>query len=408
MPGRRAISICAGPNGTLSVVLPVYIFPARGYDTGHDREPDVMNRSASPLAALLAIGLLLPCPAASKDATGAEKDPYKARLIAIPFIYYSPETKLAFGGGGVFNFRTGRHKDEARTSSVWAYASYNLARQFNILIKPEIFLQRNNLFVHGNIRYERAPQRFYGVGNDMPSAAVESYTPRILWVQVGLKKRILGRLFVGPQFDFEQTTMEKVESGGILDAGDIIGSRGGVLSGFGLSLDWDTRDTVLFPRKGVYVQFTADTYGAMAGSDFSFNRLVLDYRRYVPVGDERVLAIQAYIFSAGGDVPFHRLALLGGESLLRGYYKGRFRDKGLVAVQAEYRVIVTNRIGIAGFAGLADVFPGFGDFKLEKLKFSVGTGLRYVVNKRDGTRLRLDMAWGQACFGLYLTAKEAF
>ncbi|MCK7482530.1 MAG: hypothetical protein M0C28_39465 [Candidatus Moduliflexus flocculans] len=45
---------------------------------------------------------------------------------------------------------------------------------------------------------------------------------------------------------------------------------------------------------------------------------------------------------------------------------------------------------------------------MEKLKFSVGTGLRYVVNKRDGTTLRLDLAWGRACFGLYLTAKEAF
>ena len=98
----------------------------------------------------------------------------------------------------------------------------------------------------------------------------------------------------------------------------------------------------------------------------------------------------------------------GGESLVRGYYKGRFRDKGLLAVQAEYRQLVTARIGIAAFAALADVFPGFGDFRVERLKYSIGGGLRYVVNKHDGTAVRLDLAWGQACFGLYLTAKEAF
>ena len=93
---------------------------------------------------------------------------------------------------------------------------------------------------------------------------------------------------------------------------------------------------------------------------------------------------------------------------MRGYYKGRFRDKDILAVQAEYRVMVTKRIGVAGFAGLAEVFPGFADFKLNNIKYSVGTGVRYVVNKREGTTLRLDMAWGRASFGLYITAQEAF
>jgi len=368
----------------------------------------MMERSTVPIAALLAICLFWPGPVAAEEDAKTGPDPYKARLIAVPFLYYSPETKLAFGGGGVLNFRAGRNKEQTRTSSVWAYASYNLARQWNVLVKPEIYLQRNNLFVNGNIRYERAPQLFYGVGNDMPSSAEESFTPRIFTVQVGLKRRLSGGLFGGVQFDFEQMTMEKVEPGGILATGDLTGSRGGMISGFGVSLDWDTRDAVLFPRKGIFCQFTADAYGAMAGSDFSFTRLMFDVRRYLPVGVDRVLALQAYLFSAGGDVPFHRLGLLGGESLLRGYYKGRYRDKGLLVVQAEYRALVTKRIGFAGFAGLADVFPGFGDLKLEKIKFSIGTGLRYVVNKRDGTTLRLDMAWGRACFGLYLTAKEAF
>ena len=366
------------------------------------------KRSIVHISTLLAVGLLLPGRAAVADEAAAAPNPYKARLIAIPFIYYSPETKLAFGGGGVLNFRAGRRKEETRTSSVWAFASYNLAKQFQVLIKPEIYLQSNSLFISGNIRYERTPQLFYGVGNDMPSTAEESFTPRIVTVQLGLKRRVLGDFFAGLQYDFEQMTMEKVEPGGILDAGDLTGSRGGMFSGFGVSLDWDTRDAVLFPRRGAFFQFAADTYGAMAGSDFSFTSIKSDFRRYLPVGADRVLALKAYMLSAGGDVPFHRLALLGGESLLRGYYKGRFRDKALLAVQAEYRVLVTKRIGVVGFAGLADVFPGFSEIKIEKIKFSVGSGLRYMVNKRDGTTLRLDMAWGRACFGLYLTAKEAF
>jgi hypothetical protein len=93
---------------------------------------------------------------------------------------------------------------------------------------------------------------------------------------------------------------------------------------------------------------------------------------------------------------------------MRGYYKGRFRDKDILAVQAEYRVMVTKRIGVVGFAGLAGVFPDFSEFDLKAIKYSAGTGVRYMINKREGTTLRMDMAWGKASFGLYFTAQEAF
>ena len=336
------------------------------------------------------------------------KDAFKAHLIAIPFIYYTPETKLAFGGGGVLNFRAGRNKEQTRASSIWAFGAYNLAKQFQVAVKPEIYFERNRFFLRGILLFERTPQKFFGIGNDMPPSALESYTPRIVTVQVGVKKKLLGHFFAGLQYEFEQMTMEKVEPGGMLDSEDIPGSRGGLLSGFGVSLDWDTRDAVIFPRKGMFFQFTADTYGAMTGSDFSFTSVKIDLREYVPVAANQVLALQALLRSAGGEVPFYKLALLGGDSLMRGYYKGRYRDKDILAVQAEYRVKVTRRIGVVGFAGVADVFPSFADLNLNDIKYSLGTGVRYMVNKREGTNLRMDMAWGKRSFGLYFTAQEAF
>jgi len=376
-----------------------------------------MFRCSSLLSALMICACLLaPYRASSQDVQpgGAEKEPpnaknaFKAHLIAIPFIYYSPETKLAFGGGGILNFRAGRNKEQTRASTIWAFGTYTLAKQFQVVVKPEIYFERNRFFLSGNLRYERTPQIFFGVGNNLPSTAEESYTPRIMTVQVGVKKKFLGHLFAGVQYDFEQMTMEKVEPDGILGSGSITGSRGGLLSGFGVSLDWDTRDGVLYPRKGVFFQLAADTCGAMTGSDFTFTSLKLDCREYFLVAPDQVLALQAYFRSNSGQVPFHKLALLGGESLMRGYYKGRFRDKAILAVQAEYRVMVTKRIGVVGFAGLADVFPTFSEFNLKTIKYSVGTGVRYMVNKREGTTLRMDMAWGRASFGLYFTAQEAF
>lgn len=373
------------------------------------------RRGRTGLLLIAAAAALIAAPAdlqakghSSQDKPAEKKAEYKAHLLGLPFLYYSPETKLAFGAGGILNFRAGRRKDATRPSTIYAYASYNLARQFTVLVKPEIYVRSNDLIFTGRIRYERTPQLFYGVGNATLAADAESYTPRTFAVQIGVKRRIVAGLFGGFGFDYERVTIEKVEAGGLLDAGAVTGSHGGLLAGFGGSLDWDTRDSVLFPLDGAFFQLSATAYGASAGSDFNFNRVELNLRKYFPMGARSVLALQTYLCSTGGDVPFYKLAMLGGDTLLRGYYKGRFRDKALALVQAEYRKLISGRIGVAGFAGLADLFPGWKGLEAGKLKFAAGSGLRYVINKRDGTTLRLDMAWGQASFGLYVTAQEAF
>jgi outer membrane translocation and assembly module TamA len=93
---------------------------------------------------------------------------------------------------------------------------------------------------------------------------------------------------------------------------------------------------------------------------------------------------------------------------MRGTYTGQFREKALLAFQAEYRIHVWRRIGAAAFAGLGDVAPSLQDIKLNRLKYSLGAGLRFKLDTREGTNLRLDFAWGKHSTGFYMTVQEAF
>jgi outer membrane translocation and assembly module TamA len=111
----------------------------------------------------------------------------------------------------------------------------------------------------------------------------------------------------------------------------------------------------------------------------------------------------------GGNPPFYQLAMLGGASMMRGNYGGQYRDKALLAVQAEYRLPVWKRFGAVGFVGLGNVGPSIREINLSRLKYSLGGGLRYRLDSKEGTNLRLDFAWGsKASTGFYLTVQEAF
>jgi len=103
------------------------------------------------------------------------------------------------------------------------------------------------------------------------------------------------------------------------------------------------------------------------------------------------------------------MGLLGGAASMRGYYLGRYRDKDMITLQAEYRwVPVLWRLGLAAFAGLSDVAPTLGGFDLGNFKYSYGLGLRFVIDPKQRLHLRLDFGFGKNSSGIYFTAAEAF
>ena len=85
---------------------------------------------------------------------------------------------------------------------------------------------------------------------------------------------------------------------------------------------------------------------------------------------------------------------------------GSYRDRFLVAAQAEYRHRFTKRIGAVAFGGAGSVAPDFGGW--EKTLWSVGAGFRWVLAPKNNISLRLDIARGRDETIYYVGVGEAF
>ena len=94
-----------------------------------------------------------------------------------------------------------------------------------------------------------------------------------------------------------------------------------------------------------------------------------------------------------GNPPFTMLYQLG--SSLRGYYQSRFEDKNLVAFQAEYRIPLFWRLGLAGFAGCGEVTQELRHISLKELKPSSGFGIRFALIPEQKVNLRIDFGFGR-------------
>ena len=94
---------------------------------------------------------------------------------------------------------------------------------------------------------------------------------------------------------------------------------------------------------------------------------------------------------------------------MRGYFQGRFRDKNMAAVQAEFRLPLSARFGMVLFGSAGNVGESPRDLGENDLLTAVGGGLRYRLSKVEAINFRVDLAWGEdGSSGVYFTIREAF
>jgi outer membrane protein assembly factor BamA len=359
---------------------------------------------------VLAVALLLAPPQLIGQELGEEEsEPKRSGFIPIPVLYYTPETKLAFGVAAQYYHRPADAGLDSRPSTLVPVFIYTTNSQILAELYADLWWRQETYAFSGYASFSEFPDKFYGIGNDTWEDDEEDYTPRYARLRAGIQKRLLADFRLGLGYEYEYSTLEEVEEGGMLEQGDILGSEGGTVSGAILLANWDTRDNIFAASAGSYHQFMATLYGGAIGSDYGFGRYVVDARRYIATLPNHVLALQGVLGIETGDPPFQHLFPFGGQELMRGYYLGRFRDKNMVVVQAEYRIVpVWWRFGAVVFGGIGDVADELGHFTLGDFKYSVGGGIRFLLNRQERIALRLDFGFGENTSGFYITLGEAF
>lgn len=329
-------------------------------------------------------------------------------LVPLPVIYYTPETRWAFGGVGFFSFRFKSQSAESRNSQFQFGAAYTQEKQSLFYLPFQFFWKEDQFYSFGEVGYYKYTYNYWGIGSNTPDYNIENYGVNFTRVRMNVTKRIGSSFYFGGRYWFDNYNVNKVINDGLLSQENNLGEKGGVVSSLGLIGIYDTRDNYNFPTKGTYLEFVATQNGPYLGSPFEYTRLSIDAVKYINLVSDNILALNAYAINTIGQPPFNEMALLGGRRKMRGYYEGRYRDLNLLVFQGEYRIPLFWRLGVVGFGGVAAVANSFSNFKLSTLKPSYGGGIRFALDEDDKVNIRLDMGFGENSSGFYLTIGEAF
>ena len=329
-------------------------------------------------------------------------------LIPLPVIFYQPETGLGFGITAINYYRMTPGDTISPPSSLSLVGIYTTKNQLILGVWGDMYLDEDRWRISSGVSFSKFPTKYWGIGNDTPDSAEEDYTPQTLTLQLWPQKRIGTGWYAGFAANVIDRKITEVADSGLIESGYAPGVDDEQALGLGGSLIRDTRDNNVYPHRGSYHKLLVDLFADVWLGDNGFGVYTLDLRKYFPVAATHVVALQALGIATSGEPPFDRYPQLGGESLLRGYFQGRYRDRSLLAFQGEYRLPVFWKFGAVGFASVGQVAPEIRDFGLDRFWVAGGAGIRFLLAKKEGLNIRADFAFGEGSSGFYLSLGEAF
>lgn len=348
---------------------------------------------------------MLPSRAELPDTVNSELN---SRFLLFPFFLRSPETSWGFGGAGAYFFKLKKDDELCRTSDISLIGLYTLNEQVVIVLNSTVFFPEEKKIFRLQASYSYYPNKFWGLGNNTPDSAEEDYSMKQSFLIPQLLFRVYGKFYLGASIEMQSVKDFKYVEGGVFDTDSVTGRSGGYTGGAGLLMTYDSRTNAYSPEKGSFAEFNITRFSKTFGSDFTFTSYTLDLRTFFKAGKDRVLGLNSLLKFNAGEPPVRYLSALGGSEIMRGYFKGRYSDRHLVALQAELRQFLFWRLGLTAFAGAGQVGRTIDDFGLNELHYSYGGGVRIMVQKKEKLNLRVDFGFGENSSGVYVILKEAF
>jgi outer membrane protein assembly factor BamA len=325
-----------------------------------------------------------------------------------PVIASETETGLQFGGLAVRFFEP--ESIELRTSTIDLVAFGTANQQYYTGISSDLYMKKDlyhlNFFANGRLW----PANYYGMGSNSLEEDKEKFESTGFRTSIIFERKFADIFYAGAQYKFENSWIDpdSPEPQGTLTNGSITGAEGGLRSGLGATASLDTRDNINDSREGTLIKAQALYFEDCFGSDFDYSLYTLDMRKFITLAKITGLGIRGYAQLQRGDIPFQDLSSPDGYSILRGIERGRYRDRDMVAFQAEWRYPIYKRFSGTLFVETAQVADDLADLYHDNWISGAGAGLRWAINPTEKFNTRIDFAWVDNGFGLTIGMREAF
>lgn len=293
------------------------------------------------------------------------------------------------------------HKENTKMSVISFTPSFSFNDQYVFPVQSYLYTKGNKYILTSDYRYMIYPQPSYGLGSDI-NQEIQSILDYQQWrFYQYIARRVKNNLYLGLGFlmDSYKNIREESFIEGQTDYAKYMNNNYNdeTAIGFAFQTVYDSRDNIVNPKKGVFMEFDFKFNSKFNENMSDFNSIYFDLRKYFSFSDTKTQVLANKFFwwnTFAGSPHYLDLPSIGWDHYQktgRGFTRNRFRSNALLYLESEYRTNLTKNglLGAVFFANVSSV-SDIDTLNFQKLNSAVGTGLRIKWSKRDNSNLTFD------------------
>jgi hypothetical protein len=169
-------------------------------------------------------------------------------------------------------------------------------------------------------------------------------------------------------------------------------------------LNYDTRNNVFSPSKGFFIQLSGTYSDTWLGSDALYGRLGIDAFGYFPASNKLNIGLRYGSNHSLGDMPFYARPIIQ----MRGVPLMKYQNKNVTLMETEVSWDLYKRWSLIGFTGIGNAYSSYSEFDKGKSVHTLGSGFRYLLARKFGLKMGVDIAASQDDFAFYIVFGSAW
>ncbi len=316
-------------------------------------------------------------------------------------------------GGGIKFYQKSLFNSQSELS-LKLTAGLHFRQNYEIKLKG-ISLFQNAFFMNLRTEYQLlTTESFFGIGPDSKEDAKTTYSHEMMLAEAIGIYQIKDDLYWETTLGYEINNILDGRESSHPKIGELYSLK--VLPGleaqinmirFETSFKMDTKNRPGNPTSGMEINLNGGMYNQVNEDRYGFWKWSVDISKYFHLFYDRVLVVRA----AGeftepfqdSQVPFFYLSELGRQETIRGFSRGRFRDRDYVLGSLEYRFPVSRGLDALLFVDGGQVSSDiYNKYSNENLETTYGGGLRFwsknglitqllIGRSKDGIRVIFNL-----------------
>lgn len=177
-------------------------------------------------------------------------------------------------------------------------------------------------------------------------------------------------------------------------------------SGIGLTLEYDNRDNIFSPEQGIKYEVNHLWFNEKISSDITYQLTEMSALHYVKLNKNWRTAARVEVNYANADdfLPPYATPYIN----MRGIPAARYQGKAIAQAELELIYKLNFRWELNAFTGIGRASNQFSDLKENSSKVTQGLGFRYLIARRYGFKMGIDIAKGPEDSVFYIQAGSAW